>query len=434
MLRKLRVCQVTAAYHPYPSGVSEYVSNLSQALRARGHDVHVLTTGYDRLKGLNRSSEPESGVTRIGQARLLPLNRSFATVPLDWHMSGKVRRFLAEHEFDVLHLNGFFPPDISFYALKHSRCVNVLMFHTVGFVTPGLHQQIAQIATDGQSAQKGNPSADCADYTDSNLRESAKSVDRRGESSRAAAWLFRKTFARYLRRLHGRIAATEGARRFIAPFFPEEIRVIHEGVNTDRFKPGVAPEECGAGRILFVGRLDARKGLSVLLRALPLVRASLPYVQLLIVGSGPMEPEARQLTARTGLRDAVTFLGTVPGSSLPGYYTSADVFCAPTLGGEAFGLVLLEAMASGTPVVASDITGYNEVVTHGETGLLCPPGNPTALAEALVQALTDRQLRARLQANGLAWARLHAWPNIAAQVESYYFELLDRSKRTEDSR
>jgi phosphatidylinositol alpha-mannosyltransferase len=376
----LRICQVTAGYHPYPSGVSEYVSNLTRALRARGHEVHVLTTGYDRLASLFGPTRPEPDLTRIGQAWLLPMNRSFATVPLDWHMSGKVKRFLAGRELDVVHLNGFFPPDISFYALKHSRAVNVLMFHTVGFT-----------------------------------------------SSPVAAWLFRQGFARYHRRLHGRIAATEGARRFIAPYFPGEIRVVHEGVDTARFRPEAVTAQVRSGpQILFVGRLDSRKGLSVLLNALPLVRKSVPSARLTVVGTGPLEPEACRLVARLGLAEAVRFVGASSGEALPALYASTDVYCAPTLGGEAFGIVLLEAMASGAPVVCSDITGYNEVVTHEQTGLLCPPGNPTTLAAALVRVLSDGALRDRLRQNGLAWAEQHSWSNIAAQTETYYFELLGR--------
>lgn len=380
----MNICQVTAAYYPYPSGVSENVYHLSKALRARGHDVQILTTNYGR----DPAGEPahqESGVTRFGRAWFVPLNRSFATVPIGWRMSGQVKRFLRANRFDVLHLHGIFPPDISFWALKHSQTVNVVTFHTVGFAT-----------------------------------------------SRVAAWLCRRVFGRYNRKLALRIAETRAGLEFVQPYFPGEYRIIPAGVDTDRFNPALrwagpppAPGfEARARRILFVGRLDARKGLPILLKALPAVRARIPDVELIVVGRGPMEQKCRQLTAKLGLANSVSFQGHVSNELLPRYYVSADVYCAPTLGGEAFGIVLLEAMASGTPVVASDITGYNEVVKGGETGLLCPPGDPAVLAGTLIAVLTDAGLRIRLRANGRAWAERHSWSRGAAEIESHYYGLL----------
>jgi phosphatidylinositol alpha-mannosyltransferase len=372
----LRICHVTAAYYPYPSGVSEYVHHLAGALRARGHHVHILTTNY----GPNSPALPD--VTRLGRAYLVPMNRSYATVPLGWHMSGDVRRFLTDNLFDVLHLHGVFPPDISYWALRHSQAVNVVTFHTVGFAT-----------------------------------------------SRAAAWLCRHVFARINRRLHGRIAVTLGAREFIRPYFPGDYRIIREGIDTQRFSPELSPidrSRVPGPMILFVGRLDARKGLPVLLRAVPIVLRKVPGVQLVVVGKGPLEAEARALCGRLNITGRVHFQGFVPNELLPRYYVSGDVYCAPTLGGEAFGIVLLEAMASGVPVVASDITGYNEVIRNEETGVLCRAGDPTLLAASLIRVLTDEELRTRLRSAGRAWAEYHDWTRVAAEIEDYYVNLLER--------
>jgi phosphatidylinositol alpha-mannosyltransferase len=373
--RALRICQVSAAYYPYPSGVTELVHHLSESLRARGHEVHILTTSYP-----NEGPRADY-VTRVGRAVFLPMNKSYATVPFDLDMSGKVRRFLRSHEFDIVHVNGFFPPDISYYALRHSRSVNVASFLTVGFRNYG-----------------------------------------------PAAWLWKLMSDGLNRRMHGRIALTQGALEYIRPFFPGEYRVIPPGVDTTRFHPATSPKP-NAASILFVGRLDQRKGLDVLLRALPQIRQSSPDVRLTVVGRGPMEMESRLLAGRLGIADHVDFKGFATPDELPSYYAAADVYCSPALGGEAFGIVLLEAMACATPVVASDITGYNEVVRNEADGLLCPPNDPAALALALTRLLSQPDLRAKLGAAGLRKAETLSWPRIAEQVESYYLELLNRKSR-----
>ncbi len=370
--RALRICQVSAAYYPYPSGVTELVHHLSEALRTRGHEVHILTTSYHNDGPRTRY------VTRVGRAIFLPMNKSYATVPFAFDMSGKVKRFLRNHEFDIVHVNGFFPPDISYYALHHSRSVNVASFLTVGFRNYG-----------------------------------------------PAAWLWKLMSGGLNRRMHGRIALTQGALEYIRPFFPGEFRVIPPGVDTIRFLPATSrkPE---AASILFVGRLDKRKGLDILLRALPMVRQDFPDARLTVVGKGPTELESRLLAQALGIADHVDFKGFATVSELPTYYAAADVYCSPALGGEAFGIVLLEAMACALPVVASDITGYNEVVQHEGNGLLCPPNDPAALAAALTRLLSQPDLRARLGAAGLRKAETLSWPRIAEQVESYYYDLLER--------
>jgi phosphatidylinositol alpha-mannosyltransferase len=382
---RLRICHATAAYYPYPSGVSEYVHNLAQAQLARGHHVHILTTGYGERRTTNderrtldarRSTLGDLPVTRFGRAYLIPMNKSFATVPFGWHLSGDVKRFLAAHPFDILHLHGTYPPDIAFWALRHSRTTNVVTFHTVGFAT-----------------------------------------------SRIAAWLCRRAFAPYNRKLDGRIVESKSALRFSEPYFPGDYRIIRGAIDSRRFNPALAPVPGlppAGSRILFVGRLDARKGLSVLIRALPLIRRRLPGVQLIVVGKGPLDAEVRSLCAKLQVADCVVFQGFVANEMLPRYYVSADVYCAPTLGGEAFGFVLIEAMASGIPVVASRITGYDEVIQDGETGILCPPNDPGALAESLIRVLTDAALRRRLKTSGRARAELHDWSLVAAEIEEYY--------------
>ena len=376
--RPLSICHVTAAYYPYPSGVSEYVHHLARALSERGHHVHILTTAF------GHETRVTPGVTRIGRALLIPMNRSVATVPFSWHMSGQVKRFLNSRDFDILHLHGFFPPDISFWALRHSRIANVVTIHTVGFNTNQL-------------------------------------------AARSFAWIF----ARFNRKLQGRIAVTRGALEFIQPYLPGDYRIIREGVDIQRFRPSLPPVglPTDGPRILYVGRLDARKGLPVLIQAYALVRQRVPEARLIVVGKGPLEAQAHSLATKLGVADRISFQGFVPNEILPRYYVSADVYCAPTLGGEAFGIVLLEAMASGIPVIASRITGYNEVVEDGKNGLLILPAAPGTLADTITKVLGDRELRSRLIAGGLRSAESHDWSKVAGEMEAYYYEMLDKKRR-----
>jgi phosphatidylinositol alpha-mannosyltransferase len=375
--RSLSICQVSAAYYPYPSGVTELVHHLSEGLRARGHRVHILTTSYGR-------GDPQlPDVTRLGKAIYLPMNKSFATVPFAWSMSGLVKRFLRGNDFDIVHANGFFPPDIAYYALRHSRAVNVVSFLTVGFNNYGPGARLWRWASHGLNA-----------------------------------------------RMHGRIALTRGALKYIEPFFPGEFRIIPPGVDIDRFRPAPTPDLRPLNsRILFVGRLDKRTGLDVLLRALPAVRRKLPDARLTVVGQGPMEPASRRLAAELGVADAVEFRGFAANNDLPAYYAQTGVYCSPALGGESFGIVLLEAMACGAPVVASDITGYNDVVTQDVSGLLCPPDDPKALAQALITMLSRPDLREKFRAAGLKKAAELSWPRITEEVEDYYLELLNRQAK-----
>jgi phosphatidylinositol alpha-mannosyltransferase len=295
-------------------------------------------------------------------------------------MSGQVKRFLAEGNFDIVHCHGMFWPEISYWAMRHSRSVNLITFVTAGF----------KIRTTGSS-------------------------------------LFRALFRRQLARHHGRIAISHRARQAAEPYVPGEFRIIPCGVDLDRFHPGVSPlpeRRPGQPRILFVGRLDARKGVEVLLRALPEVLRSVPGCRLIVAGHGPLGQSARRLAARLGVAASVDFVGAVRPENLPRFYAGGDVYCAPSLGGETLGIVLLEAMASGTPVVASRIPGYDETVRDGIDGILVPPNDADALASSLISVLTDGSRRRTLAAAGLERAQEYAWPRIAQRTLEFYRELL----------
>jgi phosphatidylinositol alpha-mannosyltransferase len=374
--RPLRICLVSAAYRPYPSGVSEHVHHLAEALRDLGQDVRILTTSYPRF-GESASSLP---VTRIGRAILIPGNGSYTTLPSGLGLPFQLPLFLRRHRIDLIHCHGAFPLDIAYWALVGTRVPAVVTFHTLARLP-----------------------------------------------SEPLLRTFRGLFAGLNRRISARIAVSQAGGKYARRFFPGDYRVIPNGVDLDRFRqeaPVPAVMRGNRPTVLYVGRFDRRKGLPVLLQAMPRVITAVPSVRLVAVGGGVLEGECRRLVHDLGICDYVSFPGRATSEELPGYYAGCTVFCSPATGGEAMGIVLIEAMAAGRPVVASDIAGYNEVVTTELDGLLVPAGDPVVLSAALNRVLLSAELRAGLSLRARARATEFAWPGIARRVEQVYREIV----------
>jgi phosphatidylinositol alpha-mannosyltransferase len=234
---------------------------------------------------------------------------------------------------------------------------------------------------------------------------------------------------RWFRRLHGKIAVSKPAMEFASGYFPGYYNIIPNGVDVAHFSPDVSPVEefCdGKLNILFVSRLEKRKGLNYLLEAFKQVKREIPNSRLIIVGPGTrLRRGYERGVRRSGLQDVV-FTGLIPYEELPRYYKTADVFCAPATGRESFGIILLEAMAVGKPVVASKIEGYASVLGHNVDGLLVPPADKDMLARALLSLLTDESLRREMGARGRAKALDYSWERIARNVLSYYMRVLSQ--------
>jgi glycosyltransferase involved in cell wall biosynthesis len=191
----------------------------------------------------------------------------------------------------------------------------------------------------------------------------------------------------------------------------ERVVTVPEGIDVDAWRG--LPASRGAPTILTVARQYPRKNTRTLIAALPLVRRRVPEARLRVVGGGPELPALKRRAADLGVADAVTFLGPLScDADVRREYARADVFCLPSLQ-EGFGIVFLEAMAAGLPVVAGKAAAVPEVVPHGEAGLLVDPRDPAVLADALVALLDDRALRRRMGAAGRARAAAHDWPRVA---------------------
>jgi len=232
---------------------------------------------------------------------------------------------------------------------------------------------------------------------------------------------------RRLRKLDGKIAVSKAAMEFASKHVPGYYNIIPNGIDLELFSPDVSPisEFCdGKLNILFVGRLEKQKGVNHLIEAYRRVKQEVSNSRLIIVGPGTrLCGKYEKKVLRSGLKDVI-FVGGKPQRELPQYYKTADVFCAPATGLESFGIVLLEAMAVGKPVVATNIDGYNSVLTHGVEGLLVPPRDEEMLAQALVSLLTNESLRQEMGARARLKAMEYSWEHIAQRVLNYYARIL----------
>ncbi len=353
----------------HPGGVTEHVRHLSAKLRARGHDVTVLAPS-------SRVGDDHGipGYVRIGRSVPVRSNGSVARIALSFHLVRRVRALLDEAAFDVVHYHEPLVPSLPITVLRFHSGANVGTFHAMARRNLGYYY--------------GRP--------------------------------FLK---RYFKRLHAHIAVSVPARDFIARYFDGEYRIVPNGIDCSRFNPGHAPLEelrtPGKATILFVGRLESRKGLPTLVEAYGHLRRTRADARLVVVGDGPMRWGYESQVAAMGVPD-VEFAGRVSDELLPRYYASADVFCAPANGGESFGIVLLEAMASGVPVMASSIPGFSSVVAHGADGVLVPPRHPKEWAAALAGLLDDEPRRREMSERGLAKAQLYDWERVVDEVLDVY--------------
>ncbi len=363
----------------YPGGVQEHIQRLASELRGRGHNVRILTPAT----GL-RGRQVEYGVYKVGWAAPLHVNGSIARVAFAPHTSGRLRNILQREQFDIIHLHEPLASPLGLYILYAGSLTNATLIGT-------FHAW---------------------------ARHSLASAPEWAYAS-AAPFL-----GRYFRRLHGRIAVSPAAREFVSRFFPGEYSIIPNGVDTQLFHPETPPLpqfDDGKLNIVYLGRIEKRKGLKYLLRAIPMIREYYPNTRFLIGGEGPLRAGFERLVAQAGWPDVV-FLGRVPAEQVPALYTSAHIFCAPNTGGESQGIVLLEAMASGRPVIASDIPGFRSVIEHQRDGLLTPPTRSEELAWAVCHLLGDEAERARLGAAGRARAEAFSWQRVATQVVNLYEE------------
>jgi phosphatidylinositol alpha-mannosyltransferase len=362
----MKIGIVTPYAYPMPGGVNDHVGSLYRVLRARGHDVRIITSSH----GLQKASEGD--IIRVGKGFSVPFNGSMGTITLSPTYLAQMRAILERERFDVLHYHEPFVPFLSLVTLTLSTSVNIGTFHAFGGLSI--------------SYEFG-----------------------------------KRMLGHYAGKLHGRIAVSPAARHFISRYFPGEYKIVPNGVEPGRYQRAVpiARYRDDVPNILFVGRMEPRKGLIHLLRAFRKLQRDGVRARLLLVGTGPGEREARRYVLTRQLKD-VEFLGRVPEGQKAQLFKTADIYVSPATGRESFGIVLLEAMSAGAPIICSDIHGYRGVVRRDRDGLLVEPGNADALAASMRRLIDDPQLRAQLSRAGEERAQLFTWERVGQAVEEYY--------------
>ncbi|MFA9445698.1 glycosyltransferase family 4 protein [Egicoccus sp. AB-alg6-2] len=359
----LRVALVTPYDLRTPGGVQSHVTHLAAALRARGDEVTVFGPGSDEAAAIGRSLR-------------VPFNGSVAPVAPSPRAARRLRAQLRAAAPDVVHVHEPVVPWAGLAAVRADVAPVVGTFHAW--------------------------------------------------SSDIRAYRLARPFGRrVLEGLAAAIAVSEAAAGYHADALGVPVsrfRVVPNGVDVARFaaaEPLADIARSGQPTLLFVGRLEQRKGLEPLIRAFTQLKTQRPDLRLYVVGDGPERDRCQQLLPAR-LRADVVFLGRVGEDELPRFFASCDLYVSPALGGESFGIVLLEAMAAGCALVASDLPGYRTVARDGAQGRLVPPGDPRALAGAIGALLDNPSLRAAMAAEGRRTVAAYDWPVVASRIRAVY--------------
>jgi phosphatidylinositol alpha-mannosyltransferase len=377
----------------YPGGVRSHIEHLAHELRRRGHVVHILTpaSGPARLKA-------ETGVHKLAWATPFRINGSVARVSITPSLSGKLRRLLTRENFDVVHL--------------HEPFVSMLTLEVLHIL-------------------RATPTTCVATFHASSNRRASAPV---------MAYAMAKPFLQSaFARLDGWIAVSEAARAHVARFFSADFAIIPNGIDLTQYDgtlPALPAFADGKRNVVFLSRMESRKGLRYLLKAIPLVRDSYhgPHtrpVRFILAGDGPQRERFERFVQKKGWEDVV-FTGYVSEEMKRALLAQADVYCAPNTGNESQGIILLEAMASGTPVVASDIPGFRTVITNPEMGILTQPRNAERLAWAICHLLRDDETRQRIGLHGRMRAEEYSWGRVATSIQQVYSD--SRRRTLERSR
>ena len=360
-------------------GVNNHLAHLAEQFVELGHQPHIIAPGVGKVSG------EVCPVTIIGRPIPLRVSGSVARITLSLRTAGKVKGVLDEG-FDIVHVHEPFMPQLPIQFLRYSTAVNVGTWH---------------------AARESN-----------------------------FFYLYgRRLIKRWQTKLDGKIAVSSAAVKHIEQYFPGYYNVIPNGVDVEHFARDIAPLaefQDGKQNVLFVGRPEKRKGLRYLIRAFVEVQRAIPDTRLIVVGAGKFDRYERAVRSMK-LHDVV-FRSYVPFDELPRYHHTSHVYCAPNTGFESQGIVLLEAMAAGMPIVASNIDGFAGVLTHGVEGLLVKPQDTRALADGILEVLRNPQRAKAMAERGRERAVHYSWDRVSQRVLSYYERLIYERKLIERER
>ena len=365
-----KIALVSPYDHAFHGGVADHINSLAAQFRRWGHTVKIIAPCK------SADAIDDADFIPMGRAVPIPSGGSIARVSFSVWLKPQIRQMLEREAFDVVHF--------------HEPFAGLISKDMLSLIDPAVSTAVGTFHT----------------Y----------------EGTRLYKIGAKRLAMPYFRMLQGRIAVSRPAYDFISRHFPGDYNIIPNGIQVDDFanaRPFRHLKNDGMINLLFLSRLEKRKGLKYLLGAYSRLKWDWPNLRLLVVGGGEPDADSLRIISERNLKDVV-FLGRVSDADKFRYYKTADIYCAPATGRESFGIVLLEAMAAGAPIVASGIEGYSSVVADGREGLLVPPKDDAALADAIARLLADAGLRRRLSAAGMMGVQEYRWERVAWRVLNCY--------------
>ena len=362
-LKKIRIGIVCPYGWDTPGGVQNHVRDLAEYLIDKGHFVSVLAPVIDE-------SKIPPYVTSAGKPIAIPYNGAVARVLFGPIAFARVRQWIQSNEFDLLHLHEPAIPSISLLACWAADGPMVGTFHAAA------------------KRQK-------------------------------AIFAIGPILEPVIEKLTARIAVSEAARETLTEHLETDAIVVPNGIYADRYRDGEVVQKWSGNTIGFIGRFEEpRKGLSVLIDALPIIARFAPDVRVLVAGPGDSENFEKNIDPQ--LKHRFEFLGKITEKEKADFLASIAIYVAPNTGGESFGIILAEALAGGAAVVASDIPAFDSLLGHGEYGALFPSESAQELAKVIIDLLRDNDKRRELAKKGKEYAQRFDWDVVAEEIYSIY--------------
>ena len=364
-MRSLKIGIVCPYGWDTPGGVQIHIKELSQWLIAKGHEVSVLAPVTD--EGLNI----EPWVVSAGRPISIPYNGAIAKVIFGPLASSRVKQWIANGNFDLLHLHEPAIPSLSLLAGWAGDGPMVATFHAAA-----------------------------------NPQKVANAIGTMLDP--------------LIERITAKIAVSEIARETLKDRFDTEAVVIPNGIDTSKFEGiGVRSEWALPNTLGFIGRFDEpRKGLAILLAAIPKIAHKVPNLRILVAGPGNASDFEKLVPPE--LRERITFLGRISEIEKAQFFKSVSLYIAPNTGGESFGIILAEAMAAKTPIVASDLPAFTKLLDNGSAGALFASENSEDLADTIINLLDNQEMREKIAIAGYEKAKSFDWDSVGDQILSVY--------------